>query len=296
MDRLLGPLESRHRSSQVSTPDYIVIGAMKCGTSTLASQLGAQKGLFMTDPKEPNYFSDDGVFAKGAGWYGDLFTGAEADDLTGEASTHYTKRPELPKTLERMTAALPEVKLVYMIRNPMARLVSHYIHEWSQGVLSVPLEAALESHTPLVDYGRYGWQVAPFIEAYGEEAVLLTSLERLKSDQHSELQRVAAHLGFEGAVAWIDDMATENVSSERVRRLPMHGLTVDNPVATALRRVFVPKAVRNRIRDARKMKSRPELPASAIPGLEARFAEDREILAGFFPADPSLKLAYPFLK
>ncbi|MEM8580249.1 MAG: sulfotransferase, partial [Pseudomonadota bacterium] len=40
-------------------PDYIVIGAMKCGTSTLAAQLGAQTGLFMTDPKEPNYFSDD---------------------------------------------------------------------------------------------------------------------------------------------------------------------------------------------------------------------------------------------
>ena len=279
----------------MTQPDYILIGAMKCGTSTLAAQLGAQAGVFMTDPKEPNYFSDDAVFAQGADWYSALFDGAEAGDLKGEASTHYTKRPELPKTLERMTAAIPEVKLVYMIRNPMARLVSHYIHEWSQGVLSVSLEEALESHTPLVDYGRYGWQVAPFIEAYGKDAVLLTSLERLKSDQNGELARIAAHLGHTAPVAWVEDMATENVSSERVRRLPLHGLIVDNPVATALRRVLVPKAVRNRIRDARKMKSRPELPTSAIPGLEARFAEDRAILAGGFPGDPSLKLAYPFL-
>lgn len=279
----------------MTQPDYIVIGAMKCGTTTLAAQLGAQKGLFMTDPKEPNYFSDDDVFAKGAPWYEALFDGAEAGDLKGEASTHYTKRPELPQTVARMTAAVADVKLVYMIRNPMARLVSHYIHEWSQGVLSVPLDQALDSHTPLVDYGRYGWQVAPFIEAYGQDAVLLTSLERLKADQDGELQRIATHIGHDGPVRWLDDMAAENVSSERVRRLPLQGLIVDNPVATALRRVLVPKAVRNRIRDARKMKSRPELPGAAIPGLEARFAEDREILAGFFPEDPSLNLAYPFL-
>ena len=49
----------------MKTPDYIVIGAMKCGTTTLAAQLGAQSGLFMTTPKEPNYFSDDDVFARG---------------------------------------------------------------------------------------------------------------------------------------------------------------------------------------------------------------------------------------
>lgn len=280
----------------MSKPDYIVIGAMKCGTSTLAAQLGAQSGMFMTDPKEPNYFSDDAIFAQGPAWYGALFAGAAPGDLKGEASTHYTKRPELPHTLERMTAAVPQVKLVYMIRNPMARLVSHYIHEWSQGVLSASLGEALESHTPLVDYGRYGWQVAPFIEAYGKDAVLLTSLERLKSDQDGELSRIAAHLGHGDPVAWIEDMAAENVSSERVRRLPLQGLIVDNPVATALRRVLVPKAIRNRIREARQMKSRPELPETAIPGLEARFAEDREILAGFFPEDPSLTLAYSFLQ
>lgn len=276
-------------------PDYVMIGAMKCGTSTLAAQLGAQPGVFMTDPKEPNFFSDDDVFAKGADWYASLFDGASEGDILGEASTHYTKRPELPHTLERMTDALSDLRLVYMIRNPMARLVSHYIHEWSQGVLSVPLEEALKSHGPLVDYGRYGWQVAPFIEAYGRESVLLTSLERLKSDQDGELARIAAHIGHGGPVQWVDDMATENVSSERVRRLPLHGLIVDNPVATALRRVLVPKAIRTRIRNARQMKSRPELPLAAVPGLEARFAEDRKLLSGFFPGDPSLELAYPFL-
>ena len=278
------------------TPDYIIIGAMKCGTTTLAAQLGAQEGIFMTDPKEPYYFSDDAVFAKGPDWYADLFAGAAPGDITGEASTHYTKRPELPRTVERMKAALPQVRLVYMIRDPMARIVSHYIHEWSQGVLSRPLEVELDAHTPLVDYGRYGWQIAPYAEAYGAEAILLTSLERMTADQDGELARIAAHIGHRGPVRWIADSAAENVSAERSRKLPMHGLLVDNPVATALRRTLVPKSFRTWVRQARRMKDRPRIPADRVSALQARFAEDRESLARIFPGDPSLDLAYPFLE
>jgi hypothetical protein len=277
------------------TPDYIVIGAMKCGTSTLAAQLGAQQGLFMTEPKEPNYFSDDGIFARGADWYGGLFAAAAPGDLKGEASTHYTKRPELPETVTRMKAALPQVRLVYMIRNPMARLVSHYIHDWSQGVLSVPLAEALDSHGPLVDYGRYGWQIAPFVEAYGREAILLTSLERLKSDPGGELARVAAHLGHDGPVAWDDGLEAQNVSAQRIRKFPLHGLLISNPLADALRRALVPEGLRRRIRESRQMQDRPVIPAERVAGLEARFAEDRAALAEVFPGDPTLDLAYPFL-
>jgi len=278
------------------SPDYIVLGAMKCGTSTLAVQLGAQDGVFMTEPKEPCYFSDDDVFARGPGWYAGLYAEAAPGDIKGEASTHYTKRPDLPDTVARMKAALPKVRLVYMIRDPMARIVSHYIHEWSQGVLSRPLDVEIADHKPLVDYGLYGWQVASYVEAYGAGAILLTSLERMKADPDGELARVAAHIGHDGPVAWVEDNEAENVSSERSRKLPLHGLVVDNPVATALRRNLVPKSFRTWVRKARRMKDRPEIPADRVAALQARFAEDREMLAGFFPDDPSLDLAYPFLK
>ncbi len=276
------------------TPDYIIIGAMKCGTSTLAAQLGAQAGLFMTEPKEPNFFSDDAIYAQGMDWYASLFAAAGPRDLKGEASTHYTKRPELPGTVARLKAAVPEVKLVYMIRDPMARIVSHYIHEWSQGVLSNPLQVEIDRHGPLVDYGRYGWQIAPFVDAFGADAILLTSLERMKADEEGELRRVARHIGFTDDVAWVTEQGAENVSSKRSRKLPMHRLLVDNPVATVLRRNLVPKSVRTWVREARQYKGRPEIPADKIPGLHETFLEDREILAAHFPGDLSLELAYPF--
>lgn len=276
------------------TPDYIILGAMKCGTSTLAAQLGAQSGIFMTDPKEPNYFSDDAVFEKGADWYANLFGAAAPGDIKGEASTHYTKRPELPEAVTRMKAVLPEARFVYMIRNPISRLISHYIHEWTQSVLSAPLEVEITRHTPLVDYGLYGWQIAPYVEAYGADSILLTSLERMKADPAAELARVAAHIGYDRETVWVAEKAAANTSADRTRKLPMHDILVDNPVATTLRRNLVPKAVRRWVRASRKYKGRPELPADQIETLQARFLEDRALLAQFFPGDISLDTAYPF--
>ena len=278
----------------MSGPDYIIIGAMKCGTSTLATQIGLQQGLFMTNPKEPNYFSNDDVFAKGRDWYAGLFAQALDGDIKGEASTHYTKRPDYPQALTRMKAALPEVKLVYMIRNPMDRLVSHYIHAWSEGDVTASLDVAIDEHRALVDYGRYGWQLAPFIDAYGVDAVLLTSLERLKSEPDAELERVAAHIGHKGPVAWNTEQAAQNVSAQRIRKFPLYKLLIENPVATRLRRTLVPQALRNKIRASRQMQERPEIPQRARASLQAQFKVDLGILQSTFPGDPSLDLAYPF--
>ena len=277
-------------------PDFIVVGAMKCGTSTLAEQLAEQPGIFMTTPKEPNFFSDDAVFARGPGWYASLFDAARPSDIRGEASTHYTKRPDLPRTVERMKAALPQVRLVYMIRDPVARLVSHYIHEWTENRITLPIGAAVQSHTSLVDYGRYGWQIEPFVQAWGAGAICLTSLERLTADPAGELARIAAHVGHAGAVTWHDGLDAANTSANRARKLPFHNVLIANPVATALRRALVPKALRRRIRDSRKMQGRPELPPEVRASLQVRFAEDRALLATFFPGDPSLDMAYPFLR
>ncbi len=91
-------------------PDFIIIGAMKCGTSTLYEQLAAQPGVFMCTPKEPNFFSDDRIYANGLDWYRGLFAPAPAGALCGEASTHYTKLPTHPATLERLVDARAPAK------------------------------------------------------------------------------------------------------------------------------------------------------------------------------------------
>ena len=132
-------------------PDFIIIGAMKCATSTLHEQLAVQPGIFMSELKEPNFFSDDDQYAKGMEWYLSHFKSAEAKDLCGESSTHYSKLPTYPKTIERIAKYLPDVKLIYVMRHPIDRLKSQYIHEWSQKVISVEINQAIHQYPELID-------------------------------------------------------------------------------------------------------------------------------------------------
>lgn len=275
-------------------PDFLIIGAMKCGTTTLAVQLAHQDDVFMTTPKEPNFFSDDDVWARGAAWYRALFAGAAPGALKGEASTHYTKLPTHPDTLGRMSTLLDRPKIIYMIRNPVERAVSHYIHEWTQGEMGDDPIAAFAHHPEIVAYGQYGMQVSPYVAQFGAQAVFLTSLEQLKADEQGELDRIGAFLGR--PLVWQDDIGAQNVSANRSRRLPLHGLIVDNPVATLLRRALVPKAIRARIREGRQMAERPQLPDTLREAIEISFSEDRAVLAQLFPDHPALDLCYPFLK
>ena len=91
----------------VHRPDFIVIGAMKSATTTLHEQLARQPGFLMSRPKEPNFFSDDHMYARGWRWYSSLFASAGEADLCGESSTHYTKLPDYPRTVARMVRDVP---------------------------------------------------------------------------------------------------------------------------------------------------------------------------------------------
>lgn len=275
-------------------PDFIILGAMKSGTSTLAAQLALQTGVFMTTPKEPNYFSNDDVFARGPDWYADLFAGAAPDDLKGEASTHYTKLPTYPQTVARMTQALQTPRLIYMIRNPVERAVSHYIHEWTEGRAGRDMRAAFDKDTIFTDYGRYAHQIRPFIDAFGQDSVFLTSLEQIKRDGPGEFRRICDFLGLPDTAAWQTTLPPQNVSSERVRAFPLSGLLIDNPVMQTLRRTLVPKSVRTWVRGLRSIKERPELRDDLRDDLEQAFLRDRADLAALFPGHPALNLCYPF--
>ncbi|WP_371060683.1 sulfotransferase [Rhodosalinus sp. 5P4] len=278
----------------MSLPDFLIIGAMKCGTSTLQAQLAHQKGVFMSTPKEPNYFSDDQIYARGRSWYEALFADAAPGDLKGEASTHYTKLPTYPQTLPRMRAMLDAPRLVYMIRNPMVRAVSHYIHEWTEGRVGSDAREAFHATPEIAAYGFYGMQIAPFAEAYGPDRILLTSLEQISADPEAAFAEIRDFLGLPYGAAWVHDMPAQNVSAARMRRLPMQGLLIDNPVATSMRRALVPKALRNWVRARRTMTTRPDIPDDLQDRLKAEFLADRARLAELFPGHPALELCYPF--
>ncbi len=265
-------------------PDFVIIGAMKCGTSTLHAQLAAQKQFFMSEPKEPNYFSDDDVYCKGERWYRGLFAGAPQGVIKGESSTHYTKLPTYPQTVERLAALIPDAKFVYVMRDPVDRLVSHYIHEWTQGVITCPIDEAIETHPELVAYSRYAYQLEPFVARFGTARILPVIFEKMTAAPDVELKRIAAFLDAAGDVAWEKDLEAQNVSAERIRKFPGYSVIVDNPVATFLRRRLVPRSFRDRVKSNLQMRERPELSASRIAALNEIFERDLAALESLIGA------------
>ncbi len=222
-------------------PDFIVLGAMKCATTTLHEQLARQRCLFMSHPKEPNFFSDDANYGRGLDWYAGCFHGAGPEQLVGESSTHYTKLPTHPYTVERMIQVLPRVKLVYVMRHPIDRLTSHYLHEVTVGQISVGLEEAVEQHPELVDYGRYSMQLEPYIRTYGPEAILPIFFDRLVDEPDQEMERLGRFLGASEPMRWDHTLKPQNVGRERLRNSPLRETLVQLPLLSALRHALLPR-------------------------------------------------------
>ncbi len=256
-------------------PDFIIIGAMKSATTTLHEQLARQPGLFMSRPKEPNFFSDDDVFARGLDWYSSLFGGAEPGAICGESSTHYTKRPTHPKTVDRMAAALSDVKVIYVMRHPIDRLLSHHGHEVTNGRTTQGVREAVEEIPELVDYGRYHMQLEPYLEAYGTSRVLPVFFCRLVHDPQEELERIARFLGAAIEPIWDETLRPQNVGSERLRSSALRNAIAQAPILTPIRQRLIPKCVTDPIKSLwRSGVEAPPLPPDLMDQLGDRFDDD----------------------
>ncbi len=231
-------------------PDFLVIGAMKCATTTLHEQLAHQPGICMSHEKEPNFFSDDSQYARGLDWYRSLFRDARPDDLCGESSTHYTKLPTHPAAVARIADALPRVKLIYVMRHPIERLVSHYRHERTVARIGrdVGFEVAIQQVPELIEYGRYAYQLAPYLETFGPGRILPVFLRRLIDQPQAEIERIGRFLAYAGTPRWNHHLGRRNAGDQRLRHSSLREVLVTSPLLTPLRRRLIPPALSERLK------------------------------------------------
>jgi len=259
-------------------PNFMIIGAMKSATSTLQDQLVQQPDVFMCDPKEPNFFSNDVVYNKGIEWYCDLFESAPAGALIGEASTHYTKLPTYPDTIERLKLHCPDTKFIYVMRHPIDRLISHYIHEWSTGVYQCDINEAIDIYPELTAYSCYAMQLEPYIASFGRNKILPVFFDKLIKHSQTELERVAEHIGYKQTPVWHTALKAKNISSKRIKKFPLYQLLIESSIAKSLRRNLVPKKLRNFVKSKLRMQQRPIINDDNIRKLEDVFNQDLAVL------------------
>ena len=185
-------------------PNVVVIGAMKCGTTALHDYLGRHPQITMSQPKELNFFfgpaTDAGTagwtagnWSRGLDWYTSHFDAGAP--LRGESSPGYTS-PDHPGVAERMVATIPDARLVYLVRDPIARALSQYDHHRSEGTERRDLAAALtDPASQYVSRGRYHEQLVPFLSSFAREQIVIVAQEDLRQDRDATLCRLFRFLG-----------------------------------------------------------------------------------------------------
>jgi Sulfotransferase domain len=159
-------------------PTFALIGAMKAGTTSIYGALSEHPQVFMCHPKEPQFFTNQ--WDRGLSWYEELFAPGGDALARGDASTSYTDFPRKPDAAARIHRVVPDIRLVYAVRDPVARMRSHYRHRMSDGTECRPVESALLDDLYL-DRSRYGLQVQQYLRYFAREQLLVLQSEDLLS-------------------------------------------------------------------------------------------------------------------
>lgn len=214
-----------------SLPDFIIAGAMKSGTTSLFYYLMQHPQIMASTVKQVRYF-DGGPepthdnFARGPCWYRSHFpfvsTLKRSGSITGEASPMTMFHPDAAM---RVWKTVPGVKLIFILRNPVDRAISHYRHAVRHGEEDLPIDQAFSSepdrlraedrrdraysfvHHSYVSRGMYAEQIARFLQLFPREQALIVPFEQMEADVHGLLSRVCAFLSIDDCSHMIDTTA-----------------------------------------------------------------------------------------
>ena len=253
--RLLGLLEtgrrielSRRMRERRALPDVVILGAQKCGTSSLQGYLVQHPGVIAPLRKEVHYF--DLNFERGEAWYRAHFGRDGEPGLNLDASPYYLYHPAVPA---RMHALLPDAKLIVLLRDPVRRAYSHYWHERDKGRETLSFEDAIAAepgrlgqaeaqlasgeiessrehqlHSYLAR-GRYAEQLERWLAAYPRERLLVLRFEDFVGAPLAGLNRTLEYLG-------LPPMTTLDLEARNTRKYP----PMSDETAARLREYYAP--------------------------------------------------------
>lgn len=205
-------------------PNFLIIGAAKCGTTSLYRQLQLHPDIFLPPRvKEPTFFSEHGVgtWKRGRRWYQSLFANWRGERAVGEASTSYTKAPWYGDAPEKIHSLVPNVKLIYMVRDPFAQIYSHYRHMTYFDKLECSLEDALKCDTFLVSVASYAMQISRFLNFFRKDQILLVPFEEYCRQPVRKAQQVCEFLEVNSSIELVLDQP-ENQAEGRKKVRPFH--------------------------------------------------------------------------
>lgn len=252
-------------------PNLIVIGAAKSGTTSLHRYLDLHPQILMARAKELNFFVETMNWRRGLDWYESQFRPAP---VRGESSPLYSYYPSYRDIPQRMASVIPEARLVYLVRDPIERLVSSYrFGRWVAGRDRRGIDEVLADldSSRIVSASRYAFQLDQYLPHFSAQQICVVDSADLRSRPAETMARLFRFLG-------VDDTFASDAFGQR------HYETEDLYAANALGRAAKSLGYRtlgsNRARQLRSripeflqrpLLARPEIPAVTLdPSLRAR--------------------------
>lgn len=241
----------RPRAATSRLPAFIIIGSAKSGTSTLARYLARHPALCCSREKEPCFFDRDVGWKRGWDWYASMFEEAKEGQLCYEASTNYTRYPEVLDVPRRIYANLPDAKLIYILRHPVDRAYSHYVHRYTRELhpgepITTTFEQHIETDPMCVHSSDYSLQIDQYLEYFPRDSLLLLRFRDLKNDPSSTLRRVLRFLDVDDTIDLAAHRIAENAADRQIGHLARAFVMAPLREAPILKHVkrYVPERVK----------------------------------------------------
>jgi hypothetical protein len=200
-------------------PTFLVIGTMKGGTTSLHLYLREHPQIFMSRRKELAFFGDEEMQSQGLDLYASHFADAQPHEIArGESSPHYTSYPARSDVPESIVAALGRVPLIYLVRDPIDRIVSHYHQLLGKGHESRTLNEAVLIDPDYINRSSYAMQLDQYMDHFSRDDILVLKSEDLMNDRRQALKRVFAHVGVDPD--WYDPVYDWRHHVTKRKRLP----------------------------------------------------------------------------
>lgn len=205
-------------------PDVIIIGAMKCGQTSLNLGLKTHDEIWLT-PEEPKFFHSDRYHEQGLDEYLSIFAGRD-EAMVGEGSGFYAWDSWCEETAERMGRDVPDAKLLYIVRNPIERVASHWAWGVANGRPWGSINEAVREVDRLIEMSLYWRQISRYREHFDDDQIKVLFLEDLKTRPCSFFRDCGRFLGvdpdgfdFEKAAAPKNQTADKRTDTRLVQRL-----------------------------------------------------------------------------
>jgi len=214
-------------------PNFFIIGAPKCGTTSLADLLSKHDDVYFCPKKEPRFFSHDSIYQRGSNYYEELFSEADNQRRVGEGSTTYSEAflNWDEKSARRIHQYHPSARIIYCVRHPLRRIQSHWLDflwaldnnlmqdtpRYRSGELQMSgnFNQDVLANDGLVQTSNYWRVIQEYRNYFSDEQIHIVFLEDLASSSDAVLRKCCTFLHIDPDFDFTETDEPRNTSASK---------------------------------------------------------------------------------